>query len=73
MNSTTVDSTKPTSINSKKLLVVLLVDTLVTAAFVWVAWDLEDRSAVFSTYVTFMGMFNAAYAGINSAQKWALK
>jgi hypothetical protein len=63
----------PTSIRSKKLLVVLLVDATVTLAFAWAGWGTEDKGSLFSTYVTFMGMFNAAYAGINTAQKWALK
>jgi hypothetical protein len=69
------DLVGPTTLSSKKLWVVFFTNLMAFIAFFHSAWlaTPEMQDTLFGHYLTFLVLFNTAYAGINMAQKWALK
>ena len=70
-----MDDFKPTTLSSKKLWVVTLANLVAFIAYFHSSTIAtpEMQGTMLGHYLTFLALFNAAYAGINSMQKWALK
>ena len=65
----------PTTLSSKKLWVVILANLMAFLTYFHASAGAtgEIVATIYGHFLTFLFLFNAAYAGINTAQKWALK